>query len=286
MTDPSTATLRTCSTGPASRLLGVAVMVALFIAGLLSACATPEHDVYANDEVKPSATHAAYPVPDLTTDHVNPMSVGAVGPAGWPAARILPASPPLQCVPYARSNSDVKIWGNAWTWWHSAQGRYAQDNQPEIGSILVMKRTKRLRYGHVAVVTRLISDRVIVVDHANWLNHGQIHRNVPVHDVSPGNDWSAVRVWYTPGDRLGAHTYASYGFIHPFFSRPLRLTQPVTRGSNVRRLQEALVRRGFALTVDGAFGPRTHQALLAYQAQTGLPSTGVAGEETFASLGF
>jgi len=286
MAELSASASLTCSIGPRSKALGIAALGPLFIAGLLSACATPEHDVYANDTITQRATKASYVAPDQTIDQGMSAAVGALGPGGWPAARIIPARPPLQCVPYARRNSEVKIWGNAWTWWHSAEDRYARDNQPEIGSILVMKRTERLRYGHVAVVRRLLSNRVIVVDHSNWLNQGQIHRNVPVRDVSLRNDWSAVRVWYTPGNRLGAHTYVSYGFIHPFFSRPLRLTHPLTRGPNVRSLQEALAHRGFDVTVDGAFGPQTQQALLAYQAQTGLPSNGVAGEETFASLGF
>ena len=80
--------------------------------------------------------------------------------------------------------------------------------------MLVFKR-KRGGRGHLAVVKRLVSPREIVVDHANWLNRGRIHLGTPVRDVSKANDWSKVRVWYTPGKVLGRSTYRTYGFIYP-----------------------------------------------------------------------
>lgn len=130
------------------------------------------------------------------------------------AAKIVPASKPLQCVPYARKISGVEIYGDAWTWWKSAEGRFARGRSPEVGAVLVMKKTRRLRLGHVAVVKQIVNSRTIIVDQANWLNRGRIHLNTAVLDVSPKNDWSAVRVWYTPGGRYGARTYPAHGFIY------------------------------------------------------------------------
>ena len=72
-----------------------------------------------------------------------------------------------------------------------------------------------LRGGHLAVVTRILNDRELVVEHANWLNRGRIHKDALVADVSRHNDWSAVRVWYTPGRQYGVRTYPVYGFIMP-----------------------------------------------------------------------
>ena len=132
----------------------------------------------------------------------------------WRQARILAPSAPLQCVPYARGVSNVAIRGDAWTWWRAAEGRYRKGSTPVVGSILAFKRTRRLRLGHVAVVTKILNDREIVVEHANWLNRGNIHKSTPVRDVSKTNDWSKVRVWYTPGKRYGAGIYATRGFIH------------------------------------------------------------------------
>ena len=130
-------------------------------------------------------------------------------------ARIVVPSTPLQCVPYARKVSGVSIRGDAWTWWRSAKGRYRRGGAPSVGSVLVLKRTRHLRLGHLAVVTAILNDREIVVDQANWLNRGRIHLNIPVRDVSAGNDWSAVRVWYVPGGYYGTRTYPVRGFIHP-----------------------------------------------------------------------
>ena len=134
---------------------------------------------------------------------------------GWREARILSPSSPLQCVPYARKVTGVAIWGDAWTWWRTAEGRYRKSAAPFVGSILAFKRTQRLRLGHVAVVTMILNKREIVVEHANWLNRGRIHISTPVRDVSKANDWSRVRVWYTPGRRYGAGVYPTRGFILP-----------------------------------------------------------------------
>jgi hypothetical protein len=212
-------------------------------------------------------------------------TVAASSTTTRPSARIIAVSAPLECVPYTRRITGVSIRGNAWTWWRSAGGRYGRNGRPALGSILVLKRTSRLRYGHLAVVSRVLNSREILVDHANWLNRGQIHQSTPVRDVSPNNNWSAVRVWYTPGNTLGKRTYAAYGFIHPLQDRVLRLRQPRMQGPDVRALQEMLVNDGVVLVVDGIFGPGTRDALAAYQGRNGLTQDGIAGPSTRASLG-
>jgi surface antigen len=131
--------------------------------------------------------------------------------------RIVKASARLQCVPYARDLSTIQIRGDAWTWWASAKGRYERGQEPRLGAVLVLKRKGNSR-GHLAVVTRIVNEREIIVNHANWLNRGRVHLDTPIRDVSPNNNWSAVRVWYTPGNVLGKSTYPAYGFIYP----PLR----------------------------------------------------------------
>jgi surface antigen len=84
-----------------------------------------------------------------------------------------------------------------------------------VGSVLVLKRSRRLRYGHIAVVTGILSSREIIIDHANWLNRGRLHLGTPVRDVSANNDWSVVRVWYTAGKKYGVRSYPVHGFIYP-----------------------------------------------------------------------
>lgn len=141
-----------------------------------------------------------------------PAAPKADGQATEP--RIVHASAPLQCVPYARRHVNISLRGAAWTWWRGAKDRYDRGRRPQTGSVLVLKRRGK-SLGHIAVVTRIVGPREIIVDHANWLNRGRIHLGTPVRDVSARNDWSAVRVWYTPGKSWGRSTYPAYGFIYP-----------------------------------------------------------------------
>lgn len=121
----------------------------------------------------------------------------------------------LQCVPFVREATGIDIRGNANRWWDLARGLYARSRRPEEGSVLVMRGWKSDRRGHVAVVKEILDSRTIVIDHANWLNDGRIYLNAPVRDESPKNDWSRVRVWYTPGEQWGQRVYAAKGFIYP-----------------------------------------------------------------------
>ncbi len=118
------------------------------------------------------------------------------------------------CVYYARMLTDFDIRGNAWTWWHQAAGRYDRGIRPDVGSVLVFRKTTHNPYGHVSTVSRVIDRRTILVDHS-WLRGRGLRRNMRVVDTSQRNDWSRVRVWYEPGNGLGVRHYPTYGFIHP-----------------------------------------------------------------------
>lgn len=130
-----------------------------------------------------------------------------------PTARITNRRARLQCVPFARRESGVELYGNANTWWRQAQGRYETAAAPIEGAVLVLRGYANANRGHVAVVREVVSPRLIIVDHANWLNAGEITRDVPVMDVSEAGDWSEVRVWHVPGRHWGGRTYAVQGFI-------------------------------------------------------------------------
>ncbi|HUW80442.1 MAG TPA: CHAP domain-containing protein [Acidocella sp.] len=120
----------------------------------------------------------------------------------------------LTCVPYARATSGIELDGNAWTWWNEAAGRYPRAQTPQVGAVLVFAPHGSMRVGHLAVVTALKGAREILVAQSNWLPH-RIEHNQPVVDVSPDNDWTAVRVWYPPVHELGNTVYPTYGFILP-----------------------------------------------------------------------
>jgi len=119
-----------------------------------------------------------------------------------------------ECAPYARERTGLQLHGDAASWWREAAGRYPRTATPVPGSVLVFRRSARLPDGHVAVVERLLDGRLILVDHANWVS-GRISRDAPVADVSPGNDWTVVRVWWDPIGGFGRSIYPTFGFITP-----------------------------------------------------------------------
>ena len=119
----------------------------------------------------------------------------------------------VECVPFARAQSGVEIYGDAHTWWAKADGLYDREDEPEEGAVMVLRGYKRSDRGHVAVVRRLVSDREIVIDHANWLSNGQIYLDQPVLDVSANNDWSKVVVWHPNLGKFGKRALAVSGFI-------------------------------------------------------------------------
>jgi surface antigen len=124
----------------------------------------------------------------------------------------------LQCVPFAREASGIRIFGDAHTWWDQADGRYARGNTPKPGAVMAFEPTERMPLGHVAAVAQVLDSRTVLLDHANWSpingRRGQIERGVRAIDVSPGNDWSEVRVWYHPLQDLGTTAWPVHGFIY------------------------------------------------------------------------
>lgn len=126
--------------------------------------------------------------------------------------------PYLQCVPYARRVSGIQLFGDAHTWWDQAEGHYSKGNSPRIGAVMAFKPYGNMRLGHVAAVSRIIDSRTVLLRHANWSpingRRGQIEDNVRAVDVSPENDWSAVRVWFDPVQNLGSTHWPVQGFIY------------------------------------------------------------------------
>jgi len=148
---------------------------------------------------------AANPAPDADQDE-DTASTDAQPSVEWPLKR-------LYCVEYARLRSGLAIFGDARLWWSRARNLYDRFTQPAVDAVMVFSGSKRIRRGHVAVVSAIVSAREIIVDHANWQNHGEIDHNMPVLDVSAGNDWSKVRVWDVNSSRWGARIYKISGFV-------------------------------------------------------------------------
>lgn len=164
------------------------------------------------------------PVPQPAKPELRPHEIAPAPPAVVGAPPRLPvavATAPsvetplhrLFCVEYARMRSGLEVFGDARHWWDRAKNMYARLSHPVEEAVMVFAGSKRLKRGHVAVVTAIVSSRQIIVDQANWENHGEIDHATPVLDVSPANDWSRVRVWDMHSGAFGSHVYAISGFI-------------------------------------------------------------------------
>lgn len=154
----------------------------------------------------------------------------------------------LQCVPYARQVSGIDLQGDAWKWWNAAAGRYDRGRTPQMDAVMVFGRQGSMRYGHVSVVSKVVNNRMILVDHANWApvrsaGRGAITKLVPVLDVSDKNDWSKVRVWYEPSSTFGSKVYRADGFVY----NPSRRANPSKGG--IQKI--ALKRENLAITAMG-----------------------------------
>jgi len=208
--------------------VGVWALVFGLIALSLSACAsspTSAPIVYGRNAPIASRAPSA-PLPPIQTPGP-PIDLSTPYWDSYTFPRIDYTQATSQCVPFARLISGVQIWGDAYTWWDQAQGKYPRSSKPAEGSVLVLKGWNEEKRGHVAVVKSILSSRVIRVDHANWLHGEEVSLDVPVIDVSPYNDWSEVRVWYVPGMYWGGRIYTAQGFIYPLGPPPPRPAAPV-----------------------------------------------------------
>jgi hypothetical protein len=205
--------------GRASAISLLAALVVLF--GVSSADARKVHHHHA---------HAAIPVPTarpspdsgadtalldsgvvLSDPTLSVISQDAVALADTPA--IIKPGRHIYCVEFARLVSGIAIFGDAKTWWEKARSSYAQAANPTPGAVMVFDGRKKMARGHVAVVKRVVSNREVLVDHANWGRDGKIYINAPVIDVSANNDWSRVKVWNTLAGTMGTSVYSLKGFI-------------------------------------------------------------------------
>lgn len=131
--------------------------------------------------------------------------------------------PVLQCVGFVHQATNFQIHGNARDWWQRAAGLYARGNVPAAGAVLSFRPKRHMPLGHVAVVRSQLDSRTILIDQAHWGRNG-IDRNVRVIDVSPNNNWTAVRVALRGNRNTFGSIYQTHGFIYnrPEGSAPVR----------------------------------------------------------------
>lgn len=161
---------------------------------------------------------AADPVPAVTPAAASSALASDAWSPDSLRAKVLSFAKSWQCVTFARALSGLQIFGDAWTWWDGASGKYARGKAPESGAVLVFQRHGSMSRGHVAVVSQVLTERVVQITHANWSpiggRRGQVEQDVTAVDVSDAGDWSRVKVWYGPSRDLGGSVYPTYGFIY------------------------------------------------------------------------
>lgn len=161
-------------------------LMALGLIGLVSACAQEP------DYIKLNPERQAFALLEVEEKHSRGLRV-------W-------------CVPYARNLSGIEIRGNAKDWWAKAHNNYERGSEPVVGSVMSFRATRGMSLGHVAVVSDVISEREVIVNHANW-NRNRVSLKMGVKDVSKNNDWTLVRVESNPGQY--GKPYPVNGFIYP-----------------------------------------------------------------------
>lgn len=119
----------------------------------------------------------------------------------------------VQCAPYAREHSAVNLRGAAASWWGEAQGQYNRTSSPCGGCAGVSI------YRQAAIGPCFCGQTGAkfppCAGGSRKLGAGEVTHRAPVVDVSPNNNWTRVRVWWSPIHAMGKTVYPVYGFIEP-----------------------------------------------------------------------
>jgi peptidoglycan hydrolase-like protein with peptidoglycan-binding domain len=73
--------------------------------------------------------------------------------------------------------------------------------------------------------------------------------------------------------------------VKPWPGKLLKLTSPLTHNADVKWVQQHLNSHGAKLSVDSQFGPKTRDAVKAFQRAKKLEVDGIVGAKTWTALG-
>lgn len=145
--------------------------------------------------------------------------------------------------------------------------------KPLRGAIAVFPRGTNPMYGHVGIIDEIRADGTIVIVNGNVSN--MVKRSVfRTASILPDG------IRWPPGAPPPSGA-ASAVRDAPLGERSLRLG---SRGRDVEALQDELKVIGYAVTVDGVFGPLTREAVVQFEARRGLDADGVVDAATLAAL--
>ncbi|ABS62562.1 Peptidoglycan-binding domain 1 protein [Parvibaculum lavamentivorans DS-1] len=125
--------------------------------------------------------------------------------------------------------------------------------------------------------------------HSNTLLRKTIYRMEAFEALIAAKNWSLALPMTVRGIRIDE---PALGYRPPVTAsatdvttRNLRLTSPRMTGNDVRALEAALVKEGYAINCDGVFDEGLEKALKSFQQDYGLIADGVAGPATRIMLG-
>lgn len=131
--------------------------------------------------------------------------------------------------------------------------------------------------------------RAWLAGHSNDLLHKTVYRMDTFNQLIATGKWQLPLPLIVRGRTIDEAALLAGGTIRVSAQiaeeRNLMLKTPFLQGSDVKALQDALVKAGTELEADGIFGPATQKAVMAFQKKRNLKSDGIAGPATHAALG-
>lgn len=182
----------------------------------------------------------------------------------------------------------AKTWAGAWAQHNEAHGLDADcaDTSASWGRFQVMGFNWRgLRYGSIAeFVLSMGKEEGQIEAFARYIEADPVLQRALIR-----GDWRVVAERYNGSGAVDAYSakLAAAAERHGAQAQPqpARILQLGDKGDDVGALQEALLRHGQPVEVDGDFGPATAAAVKAFQAANGLVADGKAGPMTKSWLG-
>lgn len=128
-----------------------------------------------------------------------------------------------------------------------------------------------------------------LANHPNTLLRKTVYRMDTLKALAAAGKWKldlplTVRGVRIDADVLGFRPPVTVSAIDAA-TRNLRLTNPPMTGNDVRALEQALVKEGYAVNCDGTFDEGLEAALKSFQCEFGLVDDGIAGPATRLMLG-
>lgn len=124
--------------------------------------------------------------------------------------------------------------------------------------------------------------------HSNTLLHKTVYRMDAYRRLISEGNWELSLPFRVRGIRIDEEALVDNGIVASAddgTERLLRLRTPNLQGEDVREVQEALVKAGIPVDLDGFYGPNTEQAVRKFQQRENLKIDGMVGPATRAALG-